>query len=70
VTYREAVRKPRSLGCHELPRRSGGSHRIWHNPATGTAATVPDWGARDLRLGTLRAAIRQLGLDWQDFEQA
>jgi mRNA interferase HicA len=33
-------------------------------------ATLPDWGAKDLKLGTLRAVVRQLGLDWQEFTNA
>jgi hypothetical protein len=28
---------------------------------------LPDWGARDLKLGTLRSAIRQLGIEWETF---
>lgn len=68
MTYREVVRKLRRLGCEELPRRSGGSHRKWYNPATEQATVVPDWGAKDLKQGTLRAAVRQLGIDWRAFE--
>jgi len=68
MTYREVERKLRRLGCQEIPRRSGGSHRKWMNPATGQATTIPDWGAKDLKLGTIRGIIRQLGLDWQAFE--
>jgi len=59
----------RQLGCEEIPRRSGGSHRKWHNPATGSIVSIPDWGRKDLKLGTLRRIIRQLNLDWQDFLQ-
>ncbi|MDH3599938.1 MAG: type II toxin-antitoxin system HicA family toxin [Candidatus Tectomicrobia bacterium] len=70
MTYREVARKLRRLGCQELPRRSGGSHRKWQNPSTGRATIVPDWGSKDLKLGTLRAAIRQLGIDWQAFENS
>jgi len=69
MNYREAVRKLGNLGCQELPRRTGGSHRKWFNPETGRVTVLPDWGAKDLKLGTLRAAIRQLGIDWQTFEQ-
>ena len=69
MNYREAVRKLGNLGCQELPRRTGGSHRKWFNPGTGRVTVLPDWGAKDLKLGTLRAAIRQLGIDWQTFEQ-
>jgi len=70
MTYREVSRKLARLGCQELPRRSGGSHRKWFNPATLRAIVVPDWGGRDLKPGTLRAAVRQLGMPWGDFERA
>ncbi|MGH9766724.1 MAG: type II toxin-antitoxin system HicA family toxin [Blastocatellia bacterium] len=70
MTYREASRKLNKLGCQELPRRGGGSHRKWLNPANQQVAVLPDWGGKDLKLGTLRAAVKQLGLDWEDFERA
>ena len=69
MNYREAANKLKRLGCEELPRRGKGSHRKWHNPATSRATVLPDWGSKDLKLGTLRAAVRQLGLDWKDFEK-
>lgn len=69
MKYRDVARKLSALGCVELLRRSGGSHRKWSNPTTGRATVIPDWGAKDLKLGTLRAAVRQLGLDWADFER-
>ena len=31
---------------------------------------MPDWGSKDLKLGTLRAAVRQLGPEWKAFEVA
>ena len=70
MKYREVARKLSVLGCHEIPRRGGGSHRKWHNPALGRSTVVPDWGGRDLKLGTVRAAVRQLGLDWDTFDAA
>ncbi|MCX7839658.1 MAG: type II toxin-antitoxin system HicA family toxin [Anaerolineae bacterium] len=70
MKYADAARKLRALGCEELPRRRGGSHRIWYNPGTGRLAPLPDWGAKDLKIGTLRAVVRQLGLDWEKFRQA
>lgn len=69
MTYREVERKLRRLGCQELSRRSGGSHRKWMNPAAGRATTIPDWGPNDLKLGTIRGIVRQLGLEWQRFEE-
>ena len=70
MTYREVSRKLAQLGCEELPRRGGGSHRKWFNPSTQRGTVVPDWGGRDLKTGTIRAAVRQLGLAWPDFERA
>ena len=70
MRYRDVARKLRDLGCEELPRRGGGSHRAWHNPATGRIAPVPDWGSKDLKIGTLRHIVRQLGLDWGTFKRA
>jgi mRNA interferase HicA len=52
----------------EIPRRAGGSHRKWLNPDNLKATTVPDWGSRVLKIGTLRAVVKQLGIDWIDFE--
>ena len=70
MKYREVARKLGVLGCREIARRGGGSHRKWHNPASGRSTVVPDWGGRDLKLGTVRAAVRQLGLEWNDFDTA
>lgn len=43
---------------------------MWINPHTGGRAQLTDWGRRDLKIGTLRSAIRQLGLDWREFDEA
>ena len=70
MTYREVARQLTSLGCQEVPRKGGGSHRKWINPATSRSTVVPDWGGRDLKFGTIRGVVRQLGLNWNDFERA
>jgi predicted RNA binding protein YcfA (HicA-like mRNA interferase family) len=70
MKYRDVTCKLSILGCQELPRRSGGSHRKWFNPRTQRLTTLPDWGKRDLKIGTVRAALRQLGIEWGDFEKA
>ena len=67
MRYREVTQKLRKLGCYEVPSGKGGSHRRWYNPQLKQDATLPDQGRRDLRIGTLRSAIRQLGIDWQEF---
>lgn len=70
MNYGDVSRKLAALGCRELPRRGGDSHRKWYNPANDRATVVPDWGGRDLKPGTVRAAVRQLGLDWIEFQDA
>jgi len=53
-----------------LPRRGGGSHRKWLNPVNQQMTVLPDWGSKDLKTGTLHAAVKQLGLEWTEFEKA
>ena len=70
MKYREVAQKLSRGGWQERPRKGGGSHRKWHNPATNSSTVVPDWAGRDLKLGTVRAAVRQLGIEWRDFNDA
>ena len=70
MKYREVARKLSALGCVEVPRKGGGSHRKWHNPVTNRSTVLPDWGGRDLKTGTVRAAVRQLGIEWEAFANA
>lgn len=67
MTYREVTRRLANMGCVEIARRSGGSHRKWKNPVNARVTAVPDWGSRDLKIGTIRAIVRQLGLEWDIF---
>jgi mRNA interferase HicA len=69
MKYREIAQKLRQLGCEEIPRRRGGSHRKWYNPETDSFTSIPDWGSKDLKIGTLRQIIRVLGIDWENFIQ-
>jgi predicted RNA binding protein YcfA (HicA-like mRNA interferase family) len=70
LTYREIARRLHALGCQELPRRGSGSHRKGHNPSGHRIAPVPGWGSKDLKVGTVRAIVLQLGLPWSDFSQS
>ena len=63
MKYREFTQKLREIGCCEISRRGGGSHRKWFNPTTGKGTTIPDWGQKDLKEGTITAVCRQLGVD-------
>lgn len=66
MRYRDLAERLRELNCVEL-REGKGSHRVWHNPATGLIASVPDWGSKDLAPGTVRAVIRELGVSRKEF---
>jgi predicted RNA binding protein YcfA (HicA-like mRNA interferase family) len=57
VRYRDVATKLAALGCRELARTGGGSHRKWLNPATNRSTVVPDCGGKDLKLGTIRAGV-------------
>ena len=70
MRYRDVARKLSALGCREIPRTGDGSHRKWLNPAANRSTVVPDWGGKDLKLGTVRAGVRQLGLDLETFNAA
>jgi mRNA interferase HicA len=70
VNYREFARRLESSGCKEIPRKGAGSHRKWINPASGKGTVVPDWGHKDLKEGTIRGILKQLGIDIHDFEKA
>lgn len=69
MNYRELTKKLRGLGCNEIPRRGGGSHRKWFNPATERGTVIPDWGNKDLKEGTIRGILKQLGIGFEDFER-
>ncbi len=68
MKVRDPAKKLRKLGCEELPRRGKGSHRVWYNPISDKTAPLPDWGAKDLKLGTLRTVLYQLEISWDEFQ--
>lgn len=70
MKYREIVQRLAAMGCRELPRTGAGFHRKWLNPVTDRVTVLPDWGGANLKLGTIRAVVRQLGLEWEDFKRA
>jgi len=69
MNYKELTRRLQVLGCKEIPRRGGGSHRKWINLALGKGAVILDWGKKDLKTGTIKGIVKQLGIDQNDFEK-
>ncbi len=68
MIYRELSKRLRKLGC-EFVRNGVGSHRIWWNPKTGNYTTIPDWGSKDLKMGTLHTILVDLGLNRYDIQR-
>ncbi|MBE7530164.1 MAG: type II toxin-antitoxin system HicA family toxin [Chloroflexi bacterium] len=54
------------MGC-EYVRPGAGSHQIWWNPTLDRYTTIPDWGSKDIKPGTLRQILRDLGISRQEF---
>ena len=66
--YRQIVSKLRTLGW-SFDRHAAGSHEIWRHAATGRKVTVPHH-ARDMPEGTLRAILREAGIETEAFLRA
>jgi len=66
MKYREVSKRLRELGC-EYVRPGSGSHHIWWNPALQQYTTIPDWGNKDIKPGTLRRILRDLGVSRKEF---
>jgi len=72
-TYRQALKKARKLGVREADTKRGkGSHRIWQRADDPSRfAPVPCHGeGREIAKGTLRAVLRRLGIDEDEFDRA
>lgn len=68
MTYRDLTRKLRALGC-EFRRQSKGSHEIWTNPQKNLSAVLPNHPG-DIPGGTLKAILKQLGIEKDQFDEA
>jgi predicted RNA binding protein YcfA (HicA-like mRNA interferase family) len=64
-TYRAVARKLRIFGF-VFDRQGPGSHEIWRHEVTGRKVTIPHH-ARDMAGGTLRAVLREAGIDVGEF---
>jgi len=67
-SYREVARRLRALGF-AFDRQGPGSHEVWRHTVTGRKVTLPHH-SRDMAEGTLRAILREAGIDVQRFLSA
>ena len=66
--YREVARRLRTFGFL-FDRQGPGSHEVWRHSVTGRKVTLPHH-ARDMAEGTLRAILREAGIDVESFLKA
>jgi predicted RNA binding protein YcfA (HicA-like mRNA interferase family) len=66
--YLEVARRPRTFGFR-FDRAGAGSHEIWRHSETGRKVTIPHH-ATDMAEETLRAILREAGIDVSDFLRA
>ena len=66
-SYRQIVKRLRELGLR-FHRQAAGSHEIWFNAANTRYTTIPNHPG-DMPEGTLRAIIKQAGVDAEVFLQ-
>jgi predicted RNA binding protein YcfA (HicA-like mRNA interferase family) len=69
VTYAELTRKLRRLGI-VFERQARGSHEVWHDPKTDRSTIIHHHPGREIKNGTLRAILRDLGLSMNDLNNA
>jgi predicted RNA binding protein YcfA (HicA-like mRNA interferase family) len=63
--YRDIVKRLKRLGF-AFHRQAAGSHEIWHHPGTDRFKTIPNH-AGDMPEGSLRAILKQAGIDADEF---
>ena len=66
--YHEAARRLRSFDFR-FDRPGPGSHEVWRHSISGRKVTLPHHG-RDMAEGTLRAILREAGIEVDDFLKA
>jgi len=67
-SYHEVARKLRAFGFVYY-RHGRGSHEVWRQENTGKKVTMPHH-SRELPEGTLRAILREAGIEVEDFLNA
>ena len=63
--YRQIIKKLKAFGF-EFYRHAAGSHEIWRNANTGRFTTIPNHPG-DLPEGTLRAILKQAGIEPEEY---
>ncbi len=66
LSYREITLRLRKLGFH-FYRHGKGSHELWVRDADGRVVPIPRHQGKNIRKGTVRAIIREIGVSVVEF---
>jgi len=65
LSYREVIKKARKAGF-AFRRNTGGTHEIWWNETKKKTCVIPHH--HEIKSGTLKSIIRQMGLTEDEFK--
>jgi predicted RNA binding protein YcfA (HicA-like mRNA interferase family) len=63
--YRDIIKRLKKCGF-KFDRQAAGSHELWFNPVSDRYTTIPNHPG-DMPEGTLRAILKQAGIEVDDF---
>ncbi len=66
LPYREVIKKARKMGF-VFRRNTGGTHEIWWNEAKKQTCVIPHH--HEIKPGTLKSILRQMGLTEAEFKK-
>ena len=65
LTYKEVIKKARKAGF-AFRRTTGGTHEIWWNEKKRRTCVIPHH--REIKAGTVKSIVDQMGLTVKEFE--
>lgn len=65
LLYREVIKKARRAGFI-LRRKTSGTHEVWWNEKTKKTCVIPHH--REVKPGTLKSIIKQMGMSEDEFK--
>lgn len=68
LSYRDITRRLRKLDFR-FYRQGKGSHELWVRDSDGLVIPVPHYRGKNIRKGTVRAIIREIGVSVDEFMQ-
>lgn len=66
LSYREVIKKTRRAGF-VFRRSTGGTHEIWWNEEKKKTCVIPHH--HEIKAGTLKSIVEQMGLKPEEFEK-